>query len=269
MAIAFVGASTQYLSNSAPPAFAYPFTVGLWVKHTNVGSTTTMWSWADTGSTTEYCGIWQVSGGSVQVRINTGATLGAITLAGSASLWTFVLARFISATNRRASSYVLGNAIAHGNNATNITPTGIDTMALGAHVTSSVSQALTGSIAEFWWASSDVQNDGAQADNALVYQLATRGPFSVPHIAPNIVEYHSFRRSIDLYGDLRRESYFGPQGRQVWSPTNSPTTASHVPLPAQYATPLGSRNLFRDYSAETLFGRANAANRNRRLLILG
>ena len=49
-------------------------------------------------------------------------------------------------------------------------------------------------VAEFWWAQMDVQPGGGQLDDALFRQLAFKGPFSVPHLAPYISEYHSFRQ---------------------------------------------------------------------------
>jgi hypothetical protein len=100
-----------------------------------------------------------------------------------------------------------------------------------------------GNVAEFWYTNTDIQPDGAQLDGNLLRQLAYGGPFSVPHIAGDILEYRSFRKVIESDQDeaVGDEVYWGGAGRQVWTNTNGVTRGPHPPLPGWYRKPADSR----------------------------
>jgi hypothetical protein len=94
-------------------------------------------------------------------------------------------------------------------------------------------------ISEFWYTNTDIQPDGAQLNDDLLRQLAYGGPFSVPHVAANLIEYRSFRKVIESDQDeaVGDGVYWGGAGRQVWTNTNGVTRGPHPPLPGWYAKP--------------------------------
>ncbi len=48
-------------------------------------------------------------------------------------------------------------------------------------------------MAEFWYTDADVQVASGQVGDSLFWQLANYGPFSVPYLFPNIVEYRQLK----------------------------------------------------------------------------
>lgn len=98
-------------------------------------------------------------------------------------------------------------------------------------------QPFTGRLAEFWCTNTDIQADNAQLQDWMARQLAYGGPFSVPHIVKDIVEYRSLRVFPESRGDRGTEVYHGKFGRQTWANTNGVTTGPHPPLPYWYVKP--------------------------------
>lgn len=239
MAASFVAASSQYLVNSTPAVIDYPFTIGMWVNLTAVaGVSRTLFSLADTAVATHYLIVRMESTENIVLAARAGGSENTASLPDSflvAGKWTFFVARCISSTNRKISGIKSDGTIAHATTATARAPTSMDTMAIGALVVSTVSEYWDGSIAEYWLSNADVQPDGAQLQNSLLWQLAYGGPFSVPHITKNIIEYRSFRKH-PTAGEIG-EVYWGNSGVQNWTNTNGVTIGPHVPLSAWYNRP--------------------------------
>jgi len=120
---------------------------------------------------------------------------------------------------------------------------------LGALGHSAPTFFLNGLIAEYWLTNTDIQPDGAQLDDNLLRQLAYGGPFSVPHIAKDLIEYRSFRKVIESDQDEAPgdEVYWGGAGRQVWTNTNGVRRGPHPPLPGYYKRPR-PRQMLNPYS---------------------
>lgn len=231
--------STSYLINSAPnlSATGYPLTGGAWFKPNAapaVGQGIIL-EYSDTGasppigrfdirlSTTSKLGLFARDGTTAA----TGSTTTSVTLGG----WHFVIARWISLTNRRMTVLFPDGAIEHVQNTTSINPSGIDALYIGAlpNFGSTPSDFFNGAIGEWWIADADVQADGAQLNTGLLRQLAYSGPFSVPHISRNIVEYHAMRSSLPNARTNFEEHYY-KRSFQTWSNT-AVTLAPHPPLP--------------------------------------
>lgn len=234
--------STQYLTQALPPVLDYPFTVGVWFNlRAAANSTRAVFSLSDTGSTTNYL---QFRMNTSEVMRNvaedgTGETAGAATTSLVAGEWNFSAVRFVSAIARRFRP-LYGNGFSgeNGSSATSRTPTGLDTITLGALETSGgASQFWDGLIAEYWILNADVGLfSGADMNSSLTRQLAFGGPFSVPSVARSIVEYRSFRTSIN--GGGPEDIYFGPKGAPgTWVETGGVTIGPHVPLPYWRANP--------------------------------
>lgn len=245
MGVYFAGGSTQYLSNSAPRYVpAYPFTVGLWFRLAAAGTVArTLWAAADTGTTNNYWEIRISTGEVVQVAAAAGgaAVVGSATTA-VAGNWIFALARFFSATNRRVGTIHMGGSaiFEQGGNATSTSPSGVDTVSIGARISSGGAQTpWDGEIAEYWLLDGDPMvnsiNSGA-FDQSMVHQLAFGGPFSMPHAAARLVEYRGLRHSLDCRSDNLCD-VFSARGQQIWSATNGPFLTCHPPLPYWYERP--------------------------------
>lgn len=238
MAGFFTAASAQYLVNAAPAVIDYPFTVGMWVKLTAVGaSDRTLFALSDTGTTNNYLLVRMLATEVLSIVGRAGGTenVSSTAIALTAGRWVCVVARFISSTNRRMDIF-WGNQgsasyITHNQSTTARAPTGMDTMTLGSLSTSGgVTEPWDGSIGEYWLANVDVQPDGAALSNPTMLNLALGGPFSIPQIAGNIVEYRSLRA--DPVNGEARDLYIGAgKPMQNWANTNGVTIGPHVPLP--------------------------------------
>lgn len=240
MALYCTGASAQYLQNSAPLVLDYPLTVACWFNPATVTtSTRTIWALSDTGTTNHYLALQLPSLNFINAVAAAGGTEVFAANANSvvAGSWYFVVARFISATNRRISALERTGLVSAGVNTTSRAPTSLDTMTLGARVSSNgATMPFDGAIAEFWIANSDVGVDSAAALPAdLVRRLAYNGPFSDAYVVPRIVEYRSFRT--DPLAGTGNDFYYS-KDVPVWSNVNGATMSAHPPL---LAAPYSSR----------------------------
>jgi len=233
MSTVFNGAAT--LTNAASPITAYPFTVGCWVMPTATpGAAAGVYSVCDTGAAANLWGFattaanaWRldsVAGGSAQFT-----DFGSITL----GHWYYTLVRWISATNRRASVLSDDGTISSAQNTVSSSPTSIARIQLGDF--SSAGLNFTGRIGEFWYTNTDIQPDGGALENELLWQLALGGPFSVPHIAKDIIEYHGMRA--EVLADNGPDDYYGAFGRQSWTAAGTVSIGPHPPLPYWYVKP--------------------------------
>lgn len=247
MAASFVSASSQHLDQVSVPITAVPFTVGLWVRPTTTGTLRHFWSLGDSASNLfpAAFSIGQSAANAwiVQADVNTSATETTSAGAVTANQWAFVFARFITATNRRISVLQSDGSTAHAQGTTSETPTSIDIMSLGCYNGNSsgggaFANFFDGQVGEFWYTNTDIQADAAQTQESLLRQLAYGGPFSVPHIAKDIVEYRSLRKATTSDRDNETEVYFrGPFSKRIWADVASVTVSHHPPLPYWYVKP--------------------------------
>lgn len=246
MAVTFVAASSQYLNNAATPVTAVPFSVGFWFKIPTGGSDPTLWSLSDTAGDVNQFYIFLNA--SNQIVIGAFATTPAETATATAitsDAWAYVVARFISATNRRISVRHANGVIDNAQNTTSKTPAGIDAVTLGASGSLTKGYYIDGSIAEYWMANVDIHRGGGALPATYLHQLAFNGPFSVPFIERNLVDYRSFRQSLTSDQDNAYDYHLGGQRpvRQVWTNVNGATLGPHVPLPGYYERPASNRTM--------------------------
>lgn len=239
MSIQFAKASSQKIINTATPITAVPFTVGFWFRFTVLGAVETPWGIFDTASGNNYFELYKDGSNKMRFSTAAGGTAAAATSAVNivAASWTYIVLRGISATNRRMAILHPTGATEHLQNTTSRTPSSLDTHALGCENYNSPDSFFGGNVAEFWLAKADIQADGAALQDWMLRQLAYGGPFSVPHLAASIVDYQSFRQGISSDRDSYGEIYSGSAGRQIWTPTNTPTMGPHPPLPYWYVKP--------------------------------
>ncbi len=238
MAAFFVSASAQRLTNFAPPLVSggYPLTVGLWAYPTTTGTLRSFFTFGASANNTNSLRLDQTAANAFDIAAQAGgstahAAAGTVT----ANQWYFLLARFIGAANRRISVLPFnGSAISSGQSTTSVTPT-LNQIAFGSYFGSSNQQAFDGLIGEAWYTATDVQADNAVIQSSLMRQLAFGGPFSVPHIAKDIIEYHSLRRH-PLRGDGSDLYVGGGKGVQAWTNAGGVTIGPHPPLPYWYAS---------------------------------
>jgi hypothetical protein len=152
--------------------------------------------------------------------------------------WHFGVFRFIAATNRKGDILLADGSVGQISGSTSRTPTATpNVMALGAAVGASVGLNFDGQIAEFWITNTDIQPDAAALKFDTLHKLALCGPFSIPHIAKDIIEYRSFRKAPASDADEANEVFHGALGRQTWSNVGGVTVTAHPPLPYYYAEP--------------------------------
>jgi hypothetical protein len=242
MSVRFASASSQYLVNTSPPVVAPPMTVGFWFnKITAVDAF--MWDLNRVATTAHYMAITCNATNVVTVVINDAG--GGLTITGATvalNQWHYVLFRAFSAANYWLSVLPNTGAVSRVQSTTSKSPAALDRAAIGCYLSTAGAPGnqMNGMIAEFFQTDTDVQGDGLTTDIGLLHQIAYRGPFSLPNIVNDIVDYRSFRSPPS--GERHGESYAGKKGRQVWTPTNGPTLEAHCPLFGGYRGPPHSQS---------------------------
>lgn len=238
MSAQFLAASSQYIKNAATPVTAVPFTVGMWVHPTTTGAARTFFGLSNAAVSGNYFHFGQTAANTWTIETTGGAVAsGTVT----ANQWAFLVARFITAANRRLGGLQFDGSTFSVQDTFSDTPATINTMTLGTILRNTPLNLFSGNIAEFWLTNTDIQPGGAQLQDALLRQLAYAGPFSVPHIAKDIVEYRSLRKYPSSEGDEEGEVFHGALGRQTWANVNGATVSHHPPLQYEYARPPGTQ----------------------------
>ena len=217
--------------------------MGIWVNLAAVGSATrTVFSLSDTATTNNHLTLQMASSEQLQLAAAGGGTTNTVTATGVvlvAGQWSFALARFISSDNRRLSVLSGSGVVTAVSISTARTPTGLDTMTIGARLSSAgVNAPWSGHLGEWWIADADAAIDSAADMPAdMMWQLAYGGPFSVPYLVPRIVEYRSLRAHPTV--DDPTETY-NRGAPATWTAVNGPTIGQHPPLPYWYRNSPGN-----------------------------
>ncbi len=247
MSVDLVSASSQRIRNAAPPLVStgYPFTVAMWVRPTTSGTKRSFWSFGDTAVANNYFSLGQTAANAYFIEVSTAAGAANSTAGGSnLNVWTFIVARFISATSRRLTSLATGglsNIPTHAQNTASRAPTSLDAMSIGCREINAAAEFFDGQVAELWY--TDIQPDGAQLDAGLARQLAFGGPFSLQHVAKDVLEYRSLRKH-PTAGDGRDIIVGAGAGMQAWENVNGVGLGPHPPLPYWFANPRQTRRPF-------------------------
>lgn len=241
MSLRLDGAS--YIRNATAPLTTIPFVMGMWVNPAVSGVDHTMWSMSDTGSATQYYRTGLLSTNDWVLVVQAGglpAIATVATVTGFSNQWNFVLAQVASDDDLVLHVIAFDGTISGSHLSTTVgPPTGVDSMQIGALLTSGgASELFTGRIAEYWIANVDPGVISNTENDDFVYQLGWYGPFAMPQIASNIIEYRSLRKFPTSLADNLTEVYWGGgKGIQTWSGVGSPTTGAHPPLPYGFVKP--------------------------------
>lgn len=222
----------SYLTNTASPISAYPWTIGFWVWPNDTGGDAVCLR--NSGSS-QYHEI-QSDGTSWLwiAQAGAGENTATATNAFTNNNWQFVLARGISATNRRLSVLMPAGNVISAQNTTSTAPA-VTIFNIGEFSTGAV--PLECMVAEFWYTNADVQADAAATQDWLIRKLAFDGPFSVAQAANSIIEYRSFRVA-PFYEDVNEYCLGAGKSRQTWAVgTGTVATGMHRPLSSSYEKP--------------------------------
>lgn len=204
MSLVLINSDNQNIWQQAPFS-ALPFTIGLWFYPTTMAATNIL-SWFDSvaandyaiGLTTTGLLIW---GGSTVTNFGTVAV----------RTWNYLVFRGIAAANKRAVVLPASGVPVHvqSTNATALTATNL-------YIASDqgIGSFFDGYIARFFLADIDVQADGTQLSNTTLYQLAYKGPFSIPHLASRVVEYEAWDTPI---GGTQGSSFYARYPQKTWT----------------------------------------------------
>lgn len=236
----FTAASSTGLFNAAPvlPAGGVPLTMAAWFNASSTGHVIGLY---DTAVTNTWLACIFTTATSLTASSNTVGT--AVSAAGGsiplANQWTFVLARFISSTNRWNNWLQDRGGFGQAQNVTSNTPTSLDTFAIGHAKVSTPTAFIGGIVAEAWYADSDIPgaDPAAALDPSLLRKIAFEGPFSYPPLAEKIVEWRGLRKTLtaDAEGDYDTYSRIGPATWQASA--TRPIITNHPPLSPYYVHP--------------------------------
>jgi hypothetical protein len=235
MSVTFTAASSQYLHNASPVIVTYPVTFTLWANPLSSGaSVQSVLEYGNNSVGTSWMGLekttaWWLVSSVASTPVSATATL-------SVGRWDFLIARMISATNRRLTRVTSQGEVAHDQNTTSSNPT-LDRLTLGAwNGGGGFSSYSDLQVAELCIWDADIQPDGAQMENWFARKLAFEGPFAFPGLIRNLIEYRSFKSSI--LTDEPNQAYFGRRGRIAWTQSASaPQIGVGSPLMGSYKRP--------------------------------
>lgn len=235
MGAVFANASSQYLINSVPPVTTYPFTVGMWCYMTSLVANRAVWSLRSaSGSHFFQTSIVGAGPFNFSISVADGGIVNSGTDATALAVnrWYFVVSRFNGTTERRISVLSDDGAATDTFSLVSTNPVGITQSRIGSFGTN----YWDGALAEYWMTRSDIQPDNSSLKLATLRQLAKSGPFSIPHIASQVVDYRSFRQAIGSEQD-GPDTLRGAFGPQTWVNTNGVALGSHPSLPGTWRGP--------------------------------
>lgn len=243
MSVHLTKTNGNWLQQAAPllPATGYPATFACWFQPHTLGITACYFTLLNSTSSGMFFKGFISATNIISLAANDGLTSAvastAITVV--AGMWYFVVCRCISATNRWIAALGFDGQISHAQNTTSKAPTGMNRLRIGIDDTTS-NNLFDGYVGEFWYTDTDIQPGGAQLNDNTLLQLAYNGPFSMPNIAPDILEYRSLRKAPTSDRDVATEIFSASPTTwvSVASGTNpQPDVGVHPPLPGGYIRP--------------------------------
>jgi hypothetical protein len=233
MGLLLGGTADAILYSLAAPITAYPFTIGVHFSPLSVAAGVA--SAFSLGNSTTITNSWGIQRSTAATQTKYGAN----TIQGvseSVGKWFFCCSRFISATNIRHSAMDEAgfSAFAQGITSTALPGAGLDQIGLGVEAAKSPqTQFWNGLIAEAWVTDTDIQPDGGQLSLSTLRQLFYGGPFSIPHVAANVIFYVAMDQNAP-HTRLGDEFYTAKQLASLAgsAPTiqGSPKLGGHPPL---------------------------------------
>jgi hypothetical protein len=205
-----------------------------WSMPNSNSSTGTLFSFSDTtGSVDTWLVLQNGTLWSIYAEDNTAATAIANSAVPAAGKWHFHIARFMGPSEFRLATLDHTGVITQGIDLVHtVNPASVDRVSVGIRTGAAEQWAFDGLIGEFYWGDIDPQ-PGGDLDEALVRYLAYNGPFSIPYIGYNLVDYKSLRNTLGSDQDRQGETFVGKYGPQTWV-NNGATIGAHPPLPGSY-----------------------------------
>ena len=240
----YLDGSSARLTNSAPGSLPSPITMGFWAKwdvnpFTGGNAVMVGLNPSGGGSTTQkavFPALTNVGDVTIQDYNGTTNALATITNLATLGYWFFVLAHWKAVNSRRI--YGVSTNDFRVRSATNVTSVTISPSEINigcVHQSSQFASFFNGHIAEWWYSKTDIgAGIGDPLPDALVLQLAMKGPWSLPFIAKDVAEYRSLR-TLASTEDTSDEVYWGTSGKQVWT-NNGAIRSIHPPLSSDYVT---------------------------------
>ena len=241
MGAVFTAASSTRLTHSGLTSTAgtlplYPFTIGMWVySFTSAPLVESMfWSTTNEALTCGRISAAVTTGGAWRLAAEDG--ISAVNVSGGtvvANQWYHLTCRFITSNLFRAHVLNLSDITQLTfSGAPAITPT-LTAIHLGARGGSTPSGFFDGIVAEYWRTNTDILATGiATATCGIIQNIAFNGPWSMAHIAKEIVEYQSFRESLETFQHDGNEVYFNAlySGYPRYNNTNNVIVGPHPPI---------------------------------------
>ena len=209
------------------PITARPYTIGLWFYPTSAAANMYIWAIGNSGTGNNQYAVrsvsaqWRLMIADANPDYADGGTL-------TVNKWHYIVARFISNGNARMHVLEYNGVITNILNSSGRNQATPNRMGLGHAVESSGGSSGQGMAAEFFYTNTDIQADGGVLSPSTLRQLAFRGPWSIPHIAKDIIEYHSLRK--DYLNDMVPVKF----GLRAWAQTGTVKVGQHPPLAAGY-----------------------------------
>ena len=241
-------ATLQCLEQStAAPVTGVPVSMGMWLYPRTNASTFMSVGGFDDGSGVFV--LWpQTDTAIVSIAYGDAGALN-LGVGWSLNAWNYLLVRFVAAAVGGPTSifatHINGDGlVTHGSGTTNPSVVNAWTrFRWGAISSSTGTNNWDGFIAEGWFANIDVYPTGGAATNDFVQMLAFGGPFSMPHIVPNIKAYYSLRDNLTSITQSQEVYYSNGQQTLTFKGT-IPTLGPHVPWAGKgnqrYQMPMGS-----------------------------
>lgn len=227
MGVQFARGSNTFLrtTNSFQKPRAVPFTIGLWFKCPTSAVNEAMWGVSNNDGITYYT-LDKSATDVLRTETNAGV-VNSFTLF-QVDIWTHVIVRKAATAIERSTMLTMNGRFEALNSTSSFTPS-FTTLAVGA-LDGVVNAPSNATIAEFWWAESDVFQNRTGAN--LTYNehaaIAFNGPWIFPSLAKSIRVYHSFRRGYRAFGyeDLTWNKFPTPP----WAVSGTlPLVAPHPP----------------------------------------
>jgi hypothetical protein len=235
----FSVSATTALQNKAPPFSGLPFSIGCWFRPITTPGTANVFAFANASSnysiwsSTTTLNFWN---GSASVAIGTIA----------ANRWYYIVARWVTTTSGKASILDEFGAIQSASSAAGSAITAnswvIGGNASGAGGDPGTASSWDGDIQDFWITNTDIQPGGAAIDAWLLRYLSQRGPFAVPSVGPDVIDYQALRAPVGVTGEAQRDSFVSRFPRQVWTPYNGGPLVGPPAPTAMNRGPIGSRS---------------------------
>lgn len=220
----------SYLTQTPISIAAFPYTIGLLVRPDTAPSSqifSALQVWNGLSAATAL--MVNIADSDGKFGFYTGAWGRNSILSYTIGRWYLILLRAISTTNQRCD--IMGEDGSSGSTQITASLT-MDSTIIYLGTSTFPNQNWRGDIANYFLLDADIQPGGAATQAELLRQLFYRGPFSIPRLIPNIVEYRSFRSRV-TQNDPAEVYYRRDKGVPSWTNTNGVLGA--YPQPPQAA----------------------------------